>query len=109
MAAAETAKNKQGKFNTLLLARIFGLAKPYKKQFYLAILLTLGMAFIGPYRPFLIQYTLDKYVAASDADGLILMSAIIFALLVINSLMQLGSTILTNYLGQTIIKDLRFW
>lgn len=107
MAAAETAKNKQGKFNTLLLARIFGLAKPYKKQFYLAILLTLGMAFIGPYRPFLIQYTLDKYVAASDADGLILMSAIIFALLVINSLMQLGSTILTNYLGQTIIKDLR--
>ncbi|MFN4083601.1 MAG: ABC transporter ATP-binding protein [Bacteroidia bacterium] len=95
------------KFNTPLLVRIFGLAKPYKKLFYFALILTLGMAFIGPYRPYLIQYTLDKYVALNDAKGLIFMTTIIFGLLIINSFMQLGSTIITNYLGQTIIKDLR--
>lgn len=94
-------------FNKLLLARIFALATPYKKQFYFAIALTLGMAFIGPYRPYLIQYTLDNYVANNDANGLIWMSALILALLIVNSFMQLGSTLLTNFLGQTIIKDLR--
>ncbi len=98
---------KASAFNKLLLARIFALATPYKKQFYFAIALTLGMAFIGPYRPYLIQYTLDNYVANNDANGLIWMSALILALLIVNSFMQLGSTLLTNFLGQTIIKDLR--
>lgn len=94
-------------FNKLLLARIFALATPYKKQFYFAIALTLCMAFIGPYRPYLIQYTLDNYVANNDANGLMWMSALILALLIVNSFMQLGSTLLTSFLGQTIIKDLR--
>lgn len=94
-------------FNKILLARIFALATPYKKQLYFAIILTLGMAFIGPYRPYLIQYTLDNYVANNDTNGLIWMSALILALLIVNSFMQLGSTLLTSFLGQTIIKDLR--
>lgn len=94
-------------FNWNLFGKIFSLALPFKKQFYLAVFLTLGMSFLGPYRPYLIQYALDHYVASGDAKGLMRMSLLIFGLLILHSLMQLGSTILANFLGQNIIKDLR--
>ncbi|MDP1727169.1 MAG: ABC transporter ATP-binding protein [Bacteroidota bacterium] len=94
-------------FNWNLFGKIFSLALPFKKQFYLAVFLTLGMSFLGPYRPYLIQYALDHYVASGDAKGLMWMSLLIFGLLLLHSVMQLGSTILANFLGQNIIKDLR--
>ncbi len=94
-------------FNWNLFGKIFSLALPFKKQFYLAVFLTLGMSFLGPYRPYLIQYALDHYVASGDAQGLMWMSLLIFGLLLLHSFMQLGSTILANFLGQNIIKDLR--
>lgn len=94
-------------FNWNLFGKIFSLALPFKKQFYLAVFLTLGMSFLGPYRPYLIQYALDHYVASGNASGLMWMSLLIFGLLLLHSIMQLGSTILANFLGQNIIKDLR--
>jgi len=94
-------------FNFLLVRRIYALAKPYKTKLFIAIFLTFIMAFLGPFRPFLIQYTLDTYVVNNDMNGLILMSIIIFVLLIIQSLFQVWSTILTNFLGQSVIRDLR--
>lgn len=94
-------------FDFRLLRRVYALAKPYKVKLFIAILLTVMMAFLGPFRPYLIQYTLDHYVANSDMRGLIGMSIFIFVLLLIQSLFQVWSTILTNFLGQQVIKDLR--
>jgi ATP-binding cassette, subfamily B, multidrug efflux pump len=94
-------------FDLSLLRRMYALAKPYKIKLFIAITLTLLMAFLGPLRPYLIQYTLDKYIVNNDMQGLIWMSVLIFALLVIQSLFQVWSTILTNFLGQRVIKDLR--
>jgi len=94
-------------FDWNLLKRLFALATPYRGTFTLAAFLTILMAFIGPLRPFLIQYTLDEFVAKGNLYGLYMMSAIILALIVISSGIQLWSTFLTNFLGQTIIRDLR--
>jgi ATP-binding cassette subfamily B multidrug efflux pump len=106
--ATDTKKFKTGTaFNFSLLRRIYALAKPYKTKLFIAIVLVLLMAFLGPFRPFLIQYTLDHKVANGDMPGLINMSLLIFALLIIQSLIQVWSTVLTNFLGQTVIKDLR--
>jgi ATP-binding cassette, subfamily B, multidrug efflux pump len=94
-------------FDRSLLRRIYALAKPYKSKLFIAIGLTLMMAFMGPLRPYLIQYTLDTFVVNSNMQGLIWMSVLIFALLLVQSLFQVWSTILTNFLGQRVIKDLR--
>lgn len=94
-------------FDFSLLRRVYALAKPYKMKLIIAITLTVLMAFLGPVRPYLIQYTLDHYVINGDMQGLIWMSVLIFALLLIQSLFQVWSTILTNFLGQRVIKDLR--
>lgn len=94
-------------FNFSLLRRIYALASPYKVKLIIALLLVVLMAFLGPIRPFLIQYTLDHNVADGDIPGLIQMSLLIFGLLLFQSLIQVWSTVLTNFLGQTVIKDLR--
>ena len=101
-------KYKKGSaFDFPLLNRIYALAKPYKRKLYIAIILTLLMSFMGPLRPFLMQYAIDHYIAFNNSQGLINMCMLILGLLILQSLMQVWSTILTNYLAQNVIKDLR--
>lgn len=107
MANTNSSFKTGSALNFVLLRRVYALAKPYKIKLITALLLTLAMAFLGPFRPYLIQYTLDNYVALGDMQGLIQMSIFIFVLLVLQSLFQVWSTILTNFLGQSVIKDLR--
>ena len=108
---SESKSNKKYKtgsaFDFPLLNRIYALAKPYKRKLYIAIILTLLMSFMGPLRPFLMQYAIDHYIAFNNSQGLINMCMLILGLLILQSLMQVWSTILTNYLAQNVIKDLR--
>ncbi len=108
MPDTQQKKLKKGSvFNFTLLKRVYSLAKPYKKRFYIAVTLTLIMAFLGPVRPYLIQYTIDHYVADNNMKGLVYMSGFIFFLLLLQSLVQVWSTVLTNFLGQNVVRDLR--
>lgn len=100
-------KEKKKGFDFGLLSRIYALAKPYKTRVYTALFLTLAMAFLASTRPYIIQYTIDHYIAKSDQEGLINMSLLLLVLLITQSAMQVWSTILTNYLGQHVIRDLR--
>ena len=50
-------------FNFSLLRRIFQFAAPYKNKFYSSLLLAVVLAIMAPIRPFLIQYTINKYIA----------------------------------------------
>lgn len=65
------------------------------------------MAFLGPLRPKLIQYTIDEFIASGHQTGLIQMSLLLFFMLLLQAAMQVWSTILTNFLAQQVIKDLR--
>jgi ATP-binding cassette subfamily B multidrug efflux pump len=94
-------------FNVGVFKRVFALAKPYKVKLYTAIVLTISMAFLGPIRPVLIQHTIDNFIATNNPVGLVKMSALLFAILLAQAGMQVWSTVLTNYLGQHVIKDLR--
>ena len=103
--ANSSTQHSHGNLN--LLGRVYQLAKPYKAKLYTAIALTIGMAFLGPLRPFIIQYTIDNFIANNNQIGLINMSLLLLFMLVLQAGMQVWSTILTNYLGQSVIKDLR--
>lgn len=90
-----------------LLGRVLEYVKPYRKQFIWAALLTVLMAGLSPIRPYLIQITVDKYILNSDFNGLLRMTLITLALLVLQSFVQYFQTYLTNALGQSVILDLR--
>lgn len=90
-----------------LLKRIFGMTKPYKSTFKLAVCLTLILALISPLRPLLIKYTVDNFIMIPDGPGLWNMTLIMTALLFMQGIIQYYHTYITNWLGQTVIKDLR--
>lgn len=90
-----------------LLRRIFQYVGPYRRIFVWSIVLTLLLAILAPLRPLLIEYTLDKYILENDSSGLVNMSLLMVALLLIQTFVQYFHTFFTNILGQSVIKDLR--
>ena len=87
--------------------RIAKLSFPYKSKMAMAIFLTLGMAIMGPLRPFLVQYTLDHAISELDLNSLVMLSSLLFLLLFLQTLFQYYSTLLGNLLAQNILFDLR--
>lgn len=90
-----------------LLGRVMQYVKPFRRQFIWAALLTVLMAALSPIRPFLIQITIDRYILNADFNGLLKMSVLMLALLIVQSVVQYFQTYLTNALGQSVILDLR--
>jgi|UniRef100_UPI004049E415 ATP-binding cassette, subfamily B, multidrug efflux pump len=90
-----------------LLKRVFRYAYPYSRIFAWSIFLTILLAVLAPLRPWLIQYTLDKYILLNDSIGLLNMSLLMAGLLLIQTGVQYYHTFFTNVLGQSVIKDLR--
>ncbi|MFY0598313.1 MAG: ABC transporter ATP-binding protein [Cyclobacteriaceae bacterium] len=90
-----------------ILGRLFEFAKPYIKQFYVVVFLTLALAILTPVRPFLIQKTIDEDVAFGNYQGLVNMTIILVVLLIAQSIAQYYHTYISSWLGQYIIKDIR--
>ncbi|TKB95247.1 ABC transporter ATP-binding protein [Pedobacter cryophilus] len=103
MASKITGKTYDWK----LLKRVFNYARPYKSKFFWSVTLTLLIAALAPIRPLLIQKTLDDYIFFNDTSGLLNMTLLMIAILLVQTFIQYFHTFLTNALGQSVIKDLR--
>jgi ATP-binding cassette subfamily B multidrug efflux pump len=94
-------------FDSGILRRIYKYLAPYKKTFYLSVLLTIVLATLAPLRPYMVQYTIDHFILEQDAQGLLYMVGLMFIVLAVQTLVQYYHTVLTNWLGQSAILDLR--
>ncbi len=93
-----------------LFWRVIGLARPYRWQFLSATLLAVVLAVLAPIRPMLIRITVDDYILPADDNligPLLNMTIILIALLLLESFMRYSFIFLTNWLGQTVIRNLR--
>ena len=90
-----------------ILGRVLKYVRPYRARFYFTFFLTLCLAGLSPLRPLLIQYTFDNYIVLPDPDGLLTMTLIIVGVLFLESITYYFYTYSANWLGQTVIKDLR--
>jgi len=94
-------------FDLKLLRRIFSFTGPYRKTLYTAMVLALVLAIISPLRPYLIKVSVDKYIANNLLLGLIWISVFQFGILLVESTLRFWFTYRTNWLGQTVVNDLR--
>ncbi|RAJ04153.1 ATP-binding cassette subfamily B protein [Chitinophaga skermanii] len=105
--ALENNAVKKKLFDVSLLKRVFVFARPYRGSFILSMFLTVVLAVISPLRPYLIQLTVDKYIANQMVQMLITITIVQVGLLLLETLFRFFFTYLTNWLGQSVIKDLR--
>jgi ATP-binding cassette, subfamily B, multidrug efflux pump len=94
-------------FDTTLLRRIFSFAIPYKGTLYFSAVMSIVLAVLAPLRPYLIQLSVDKYVTNSLLQGLIIISVIHFGILAAESLLRFWFLYRINWLGQTVVNDMR--
>ena len=94
-------------FDFPILKRIMVFVQPYKKTFWFGFFLTILLAFLSLVRPLLVQKTIDTYIANGDEKGLLNMTVLMIGLLLFQTLIQYYQTYRTNWLGQSVIKDMR--
>ncbi|MEO1436951.1 MAG: ABC transporter ATP-binding protein [Bacteroidota bacterium] len=101
------AEQKGNQLDWTLLKRVIALAKPYRLVFISAGILAVVLAPLSILRPFLIQQTVDDYILAYDGSGLLLMVAVLIGVLMAESILRYFFIFSTNWLGQSVIRDLR--
>lgn len=94
-------------YDVQLLQRVLVYMKPYRSTFVWSIILTLAMAAVAPLMPVLIEYTIDNFVLKENGNGLIMMGILMTVLLLLQNGIRYFHTLLTNTLGQSVIRDLR--
>lgn len=90
-----------------LLGRILSFTRPYRKSFYISVVLSIVLAGIAPLRPYLIQVSVDKYISNALWEGLLWLTALQLAILLAESLLRFWFLYLINWLGQTVVNDMR--
>jgi ATP-binding cassette subfamily B multidrug efflux pump len=90
-----------------VLKQLYSFVKPYQKQFYFLVFLTIAMAILAPTRPYYIQIAIDDYIALGDTAGLIRIIYILVGLMVLQAIVQWAHTYYSGWIGQVIIKDIR--
>ena len=90
-----------------VLKRIFSYTTPYRSRLIISISLAIVLAALAPVRPYLIQKSVDEYVVHKMLHLLINITIIQFGILIIESLLRFIFMYITNWLGQTVVNDLR--
>ena len=98
---------KKRKFDFGLLARIVGLATPYKKLFSFTLILAIVLAPISMLRPFLVSVMVDDYILYNNLSGLYKMGLIFLAVVVGAAAFRYAMIYYSSLLGQSVIRDLR--
>jgi ATP-binding cassette subfamily B multidrug efflux pump len=117
--------DKKKVFNLSLLQRVFAFVGPYKRWFYLSLLLAVVMALFAPVRPLLIQLTINKatgkIVHAPDwlnwvlfskdvsqpAQFILWVTVFQIVFIIVESAIRFTFSFITAWLGQHVVKDMR--
>ncbi len=94
-------------YDARLLRRLLVYLRPYRGLTALAVLLLLGGAGLALVGPVLTQRALDVAIPLRDTGLLGTLAALFLAALVLEFLVEYGQTLLTTYLGQRVMYDLR--
>lgn len=102
-----STESKKGFFDFSLLRRVLEFTKPYRGRFIGSIVLAIVLAAFTPVRPWLIQYTVDKYIAGKNYDWLIYITIIQIGFILIETGLRFYFSYITAWLGQSVVKDMR--
>lgn len=95
------------KFNFKLFARLMQYAKMYQLTFYGVLFAALLLSFLATARPYLLNEIITNELYNSDKEGLVFLVTILASVLILEVVVQFLFVFYANWLGQSIIKDVR--
>lgn len=97
----------KNKIDFYLLGRVLQLARPYRLTFLVAAVLAVILAPLSTLRPYLIKVMVDDYIFKFDIQGLTRVTFLLVGVLVLEVLLRYVFIYSANWIGQSVIKDLR--
>lgn len=109
-----TTGRKKSFFDVTLLKRVLQFTKPYKGRFIGSIVLAIVLAASTPVRPYLIQLTVDNYIAQANrtfadraVEALVWIIVLQIGFTIVETLLRFYFSYTTSWLGQAVVKDMR--
>ncbi len=100
-------KEKGNIFDLKLFSKLIVFIKPYKKIYYFVMTAALFLAAFSSLTPFLLKITVDDFIRVKDYEGMVLIIGIMFITLLAEVVFQFLFVFFANWLGQSVIQDLR--
>ena len=94
-------------YDASLLRRLLGYLRPYRWWTLAAVLLLMSQSVLALIGPRLTQHALDVAVPKHDLGLLGLLTGLYLATLLADFVVEYGGTLLTSYIGQRVMYDLR--
>ena len=91
----------------VLFKRVLIHLKPYWRLVALAVVLLLAVSLLNLAGPYLTKIVIDDHIKEGDMNGLDVIAAIYFGVLVFSFIFQFFQTYLMQYIGQKVMFDLR--
>ncbi len=104
---SSTDEQLYSKVDYSLLRRLIAYLRPYRFKVTFALLLTFISAALAPLRPFLSTKAVDGYIHTNDAQGLLWIVFAIAVVLIVNAAIQFSLTLLMQWVGQSVLYDIR--
>jgi ATP-binding cassette, subfamily B, multidrug efflux pump len=105
--AADDADRTERGYDAALLRRLVAFLRPYRWLTAGAVLLLLSQSLLALIGPRLTQHALDVAVPRRDVGLLGLLAGLYLATLAADFVVEYGGTLLTTYIGQRVMYDLR--
>ncbi|MGB3607785.1 MAG: ABC transporter ATP-binding protein [Psychroserpens sp.] len=94
-------------FDLTLFRRLLHYIQPYRLVFGISLLCVIGLAVFGALRPWVLQQAIDENVKPQEYDGFMFYIIAMAVLLLLEVISQLFFIYYANWLGQSIVKDIR--
>jgi ATP-binding cassette, subfamily B, multidrug efflux pump len=94
-------------FDFKLFKRLLAFTKPYRGIFYFVAFAAIIMSGLAVLRPYLLELAIDNSMVPKDGDGFMKYIILMVVVLMLEVIFQFAFIFYTNYLGQSVIRDMR--
>ena len=104
---SEELESSTGAYDAALLRRLLRYLRPYRWHTTAAVLLLLSLSVLALIGPRLTEHALDVAIPRRDVGLLATLAAIYVGTLLLEFVVEYGGTLITAYVGQRVMFDLR--
>jgi len=94
-------------FDLKLFKRLLGHTNNYRGTFIYVAIAAVVMSVLGVLRPLIMQKAIDESIVPKDMENLVFYISLMIGILVLEVIFMLTFIFFTNWLGQSVIRDIR--
>ena len=101
------SENKGNAFDFKLFKRLMSFTKPYRGIFIFVAFAAVVMSGLAVLRPYLLKLAIDESIVPKDGVGFMTYVILMLVVLILEVVFQFAFIFYTNWLGQSVIRDMR--